>query len=190
MRYPIRAADFADREALTELIARSARALGARDYTPEQIEGALGGAFGVDTQLIRDRTYFAVEHRQAIVACGGWSYRRTLFGGDAGEGRDADELDPAIEAAKVRAFFVDPAYARQGIGAAILERCEAEAWARGFRRTELMATLTGARMYAARGYVPGEPIEHRLAPDLTIRFIPMSKTLLPESTLSDPPGGR
>ncbi len=177
MRYPMRAATLSDREALQALIARSAHALGAPDYSPEQIEGALRGAYGVDTQLIRDRTYFVVEHHEAIVACGGWSYRRTLFGGDAGDGRDAQELDPATEAAKVRAFFVDPDYARQGIGSAILERCEAEARARGFRRTELMATLTGARLYAAFGYVPGEAIDYRLSPELSIRFLPMSKTL-------------
>ncbi len=177
MRYPIRAATLSDQPVLQDLINRSARALGAPDYSPEQIEGALRGAFGVDTQLIRDRTYFVVEHRDAIIACGGWSYRRTLFGGDTGDDRDPEELDPATEAAKVRAFFVDPANARQGIGSAILEKCETEARARGFQRAELLATLTGVRLYQAFGYVPGEAIEHQLSPDLSIRFVPMSKTL-------------
>ena len=179
MRYPIRRATPSDYSTLQDLVARSARALGADDYTPEQIEGALQGAFGVDTQLVRDGTYFVVEDGDRIIACGGWSYRRTLFGGDTGDGRDPEELDPATEAAKVRAFFVDPEYARQGIGRAILERCEAEALARGFERSELMATLTGARLYATFGYLPGEAIEHELAPNLSIRFVPMDKALRP-----------
>ena len=171
----LRLATLDDRGALDALIARSARELGARDYTPAQIDGALRGAFGVDTQLIRDGTYFVVEDDGQIVGCGGWSYRRTLFGGDARTERDAAELDPHTEAAKIRAFFVDPMHARRGIGRLILERCEAEARARGFSRFELMATLPGARLYAAAGYVPGRAIQHELPGGQTIEFIPMRK---------------
>jgi len=171
----IRPATLADKPALTDLIARSARELSAGDYTPEQVEGALRGAFGVDTQLITDRTYFVAEEDGKLVACGGWSKRRTLFGGDARSGRDAAELDPAVDAAKIRAFFVDPAYARRGLGSAILDRCEAEARACGFRRFEMMATLPGARLYARYGYSGTERVQYEMEPGLSIEFIPMSK---------------
>jgi GNAT superfamily N-acetyltransferase len=171
----IRPASLEDTAELTDLIARSARELSAGDYTPEQVEGALLGAFGVDTQLILDGTYFVAEAEGKLVACGGWSKRRTLFGGDAGSGRDAAELDPATDAAKIRAFFVDPAYARRGLGSAILERCEAEARACGFRRFEMMATLPGAKLYARYGYSGTQRIQYEVRPGVMIDFIPMSK---------------
>jgi hypothetical protein len=100
--FQIRNATLDDKAELVELIARSARELSAGDYTPAQVEGALRGAFGVDTQLITDRTYFVAEADGKLVACGGWSKRRTLFGSDARSGRDAAELDPAVDAAKIR----------------------------------------------------------------------------------------
>jgi GNAT superfamily N-acetyltransferase len=175
--YRLRKATRADRSNLERLIARSARALGVRDYRPEQIEAALRGAFGVDTQLIDDGTYFLVELERKIVACGGWSRRRTLFGGDAHAERDARELDPAVDAAKIRAFFVDPDYERQGIGRALLERCEAEARAQGFTRFELMGTLTAVPLYQALGYLPGTMRRYRLAADVMMQFVPMHKEL-------------
>ncbi|MGH8238590.1 MAG: GNAT family N-acetyltransferase [Steroidobacteraceae bacterium] len=165
----IRHATLDDKAELVGLIARSARELSAGDYTPEQVEGALQGAFGVDTQLIADRTYFVAEADGKLVACGGWSKRRTLFGGDAAR------LDPAVDAAKIRAFFVDPAYARRGLGSAILERCESEARACRFRRFEMMATLPGARLYARYGYSGTERVHYEVQPGVTIEFIPMSK---------------
>jgi GNAT superfamily N-acetyltransferase len=171
----IRHATLDDKPELTALIARSARALSAGDYTPEQVEGALRGAFGIDTQLIEDRTYFVAEADGKLVACGGWSKRRTLFGSDARSGRDAAELDPATDAAKIRAFFVDPAYARRGLGSAILERCEVEAKACGFRSFEMMATLPGARLYSRYGYSGTERISYEMQPGLSIDFIPMKK---------------
>jgi GNAT superfamily N-acetyltransferase len=173
----IRHATLDDKAELTSLIARSARELSAADYTPEQVEGALRGAFGVDTQLILDRTYFVAEADGKLVACGGWSKRRTLFGGDARGGRDAAYLDPATDAAKIRAFFVDPAYARRGLGSAILERCEAEAKACGFRHFEMMATLPGARLYSRYGYSGTQRVNYEMQPGLTIEFIPMRKEL-------------
>ena len=175
--YTIRKAMPEDRAALEALIARSALQLGAKDYTRAQIEGALRGAFGVDTQLIEDGTYFAVEIAGHIVGCGGWSRRRTLFGGDSHAERNAAELDPAAEPARIRAFFVAPEHARKGIGSLILERCEDEARAFGFSRLELMATLPGVRLYARHGYVADTPIQHELAPGLTIEFVPMRKML-------------
>jgi N-acetylglutamate synthase-like GNAT family acetyltransferase len=173
--WTLRPARLADCAALEKLIARSARELSAGDYTPEQIEGALRGAFGVDTQLIHDQTYFVVEADGKIVGCGGWSKRKTLFGGDARSERDAAELNPEEDAAKIRAFFVDPDYARRGIGKAILDRCESEARARGFTRYELMATLPGQRLYAAQGYRAGKAIQYSLSGAVTIEFVPMSK---------------
>lgn len=177
MPWHLRAAVAQDSAAIQALIARSIRALGAADYSSQQIEGALRGAFGLDSQLIADGTYFVVEAEGRLLGCGGWSYRRTLFGGDARSGRDAATLDPSRDAAKIRAFFVDPDAARGGIGSALLEHCEAQARRHGFRRAEMMATLPGVRLYAARGYVPGERVSYPLAPGLTIEFVPMSKSL-------------
>jgi GNAT superfamily N-acetyltransferase len=175
MTYQLRPATHADRALLQLLIARSARELGAADYRPEQIEGALRGAFGVDSQLIEDGTYFVAEMADRLVGCGGWSWRRTLFGGDSHAERNAGALDPRTDAAKIRAFFVDPDYARRGIGRALLERCEAEARAHGFTRFELMGTLPGVRLYQALGYVPGELTRYPVAPGVTIEFVPMHK---------------
>jgi GNAT superfamily N-acetyltransferase len=176
--YQIRQATLNDRTALVDLIARSARILGAARYSAPQIEGALRGAFGVDTQLIHDGTYFVAEDPSgAIIGCGGWSRRRTLFGGDQRSDREAGELDPKTDAAKIRAFFVDPAHTRRGIATALLSRCEAAACKSGFSRFELMGTLTGVALYEARGYVPLKPVTYELGPGLSIEFLAMSKTL-------------
>jgi GNAT superfamily N-acetyltransferase len=177
MSIVLRYATRADIPALTELIARSARGLSRDDYLAAQIEGALRGAFGVDTQLIDDKTYFAVEDEGALAGCGGWSYRATLFGGDARGGRDASPLDPRTQAAKIRAFFVDPSKARRGIGTLLLERCEAEALARGFSRVELMATLPGLKLYAARGYTGSARVSYDLGGGESIELVPMSKPI-------------
>lgn len=173
----LRKATLDDRGALESLIARSARGLTSGAYTPQQVEAALGGAFGVDTQLIRDGTYFVAEARGRIVGCGGWSLRRTLFGADGRSQRDASELDPTRDAARIRAFFIDPEHARQGIGRAILQRCEAEARARGFRRLELMAMLSGVDFYLAHGYEPAARVQYDLAPGLVLELLPMSKAI-------------
>ncbi|MFZ0497672.1 MAG: GNAT family N-acetyltransferase [Steroidobacteraceae bacterium] len=177
MTWLLRQATAADSAEIRELIARSIRALGAEDYSADQIEGALKGAFGLDSQLIADGTFFVVESDGQLLGCGGWSYRRTLFGGDARADRDASTLDPSTDAAAIRAFFVDPAAARRGVGSAILERCEEEARRYGFRRAEMMATLPGKRLYEARGYVPGERIHYPVGPGVTIEFVPMAKNL-------------
>jgi len=175
MSYQLRNATAQDQSAIEALIARSARELGAHDYTPQQIEAALRGAFGVDSQLVRDGTYFVVEADGELVGCGGWSWRRTLFGGDAHAQRDAAELDPHVDAAKIRAFFVHPAHARRGIGKLIVEHCEARARAHGFSRFELMATLPGVRLYQAYGYVPRVSVQYPLDSGLAIEFVPMDK---------------
>jgi GNAT superfamily N-acetyltransferase len=164
--------------ALQALIARSARALSKEDYRPSQVEGALRGAFGVDTQLLADQTYFVVEEAGQFVGCGGWSYRSTLFGGDARSGRDSSALDPKTQAAKIRAFFVDPDRARRGIGSMLLEYCETEARNHGFTQVELMATLPGVKLYAARGYTGTAMVHFDVGSGETIEFIPMRKTLI------------
>jgi len=150
--------------ALQALIAMSVRALQAQDYSHAQMEGALESVFGVDSRLVADGTYFVAEARDSAAAwqtagCGGWSRRKTLFGGDAWTEREDSLLDPRRDAAKIRAFFVHPDWARQGVGTRILEACEEAARQAGFTRFEMGATLTGAKLFGARGYRPVEKIE-------------------------------
>jgi len=173
----LRTATFNDISALESLIARSARGLSVAQYNPSQIEGALKGAFGVDSQLLKDQTYFVAEEDGEIVGCGGWSYRSTLFGGDARDGGDSSRLDPRRQAAKIRAFFVDPSKARRGIGSRLLERCEQEAREHGFAHVELMATLPGVQLYAARGYTGAAMVHYDVGSGEAIEFIPMRKKL-------------
>jgi GNAT superfamily N-acetyltransferase len=174
----LRKATHADIPALNGLIARSARGLSTAEYRPQQIEGALRGAFGVDSQLLADETYFVVEDGGQIVACGGWSFRSTLFGGDARAGRDSSILDPETQAAKIRAFFVDPGHARRGIGSLLLEHCENQARARGYSAVELMATLPGVKLYAARGYAAAPQVQFDVGSGEQIEFVPMRKPLV------------
>src|ERR1700733_7228980 len=174
----LRKATLADIPALETLIARSARGLSTGDYSQAQIEGALRGAFGVDSQLLADETYFVVEDVGQMVGCGGWGFRSTLFGGDARAGRDTSILDPETQPAKIRAFFVDPGHARRGIGSLLLDHCENQARARGFRHVELMATLPGVRLYAARGYVGSDKVYFDVGEGESIEFIPMRKALV------------
>jgi GNAT superfamily N-acetyltransferase len=174
----IRLATSSDVPALAELIELSVRRLQARDYSPEQIEGALGTAFGVDTQLIADGTYFvaeATDDRIELAGCGGWSKRKTLFGSDHGSGRESALLDPAHENARIRAFFVHPDWARKGIGSLILDACENAAIEAGFRGFELGATLTGERLYSVRGYRAVESIAVPLPNGASLPIIRMTK---------------
>jgi GNAT superfamily N-acetyltransferase len=174
--FAFRRARLEDAPALAALIARSARGLSLGDYAPEQVEAALKGAFGVDTGLIADGTYFLAEHAGEPIACGGWSRRKALFGGDAYHGASAEQLDPAVDPARIRAFFVHPDWARQGLGRALLELCESEAKTAGFRALELMATRPGLKLYRAAGYVAGEPVVYDLD-GVAIDFVPMRKAL-------------
>lgn len=154
----LRLATDEDIPALHRLIEASVRGLQGDDYTPAQIEGALGTVLGLDTQLLRDQTYFVaeahadLEQRTTLAGCGGWSKRKTLFGADRGPGREPDLLDPAKDAAKIRAIFVHPDFARQGLGTLLLARVEAEARSAGFHRFEMGSTLTGVPLYRAKGY--------------------------------------
>jgi len=148
----IRAAVPEDAEVLSGLIRESVLGLGRADYSPQQLASALTHLFGVDTRLIEDGTYYVVEAEGRPVACGGWSRRRTLFGGDQYSSRSDDRLDPTTEAARIRAFFVHPDWARRGIARLLLEECARAAQADGFRRLELMATLTGLPFYEREGF--------------------------------------
>jgi GNAT superfamily N-acetyltransferase len=180
MNIQIRLAEAREIPALRELIAASVRGLQAGDYSPEQLERALRTVYGVDTQLIGDGTYFAAEEKESsartmLVGCGGWSKRKTLYGGDQFSGREDLLLDPATDAAKIRAFFVHPAWARRGIGGMILEACEQAASAAGFRRLEMGATLTGVPFYRAKGYVEMEAVAVPLGDGVTLPIVRMAK---------------
>ena len=177
MDYVIRKANLDDRAAITQLIIESARGLSRADYSDRQIEGAIATVFGVDTNLIIDGTYLVAESHGELIGCGGWSKRKTLFGGDQYATRDACELDPETEPAKIRAFFIHPAHARKGIARAILAACETEAKAAGFGALELMSTLPGINLYEACGYEGDDRIELNVGDDVTISLVPMRKEL-------------
>jgi N-acetylglutamate synthase-like GNAT family acetyltransferase len=179
MNYSVRKAALDDVPVLERLISESARILTREDYTESEIEAAIGTAWGVDTQLIRDGTYYVVEtEADGIVACGGWSRRKTLFGSDKQQGRESEVLDPRQESARIRAFFVRPNWARRGIGRLLLKRCEDDAKAHGFQSTELVATLTGQRLYRVFGYVGEQRVDYPLPNGTTIQFVPMKKARL------------
>jgi GNAT superfamily N-acetyltransferase len=149
----LRLATTADIPQLEDLILVSVNGLSTQHYSSAQIVSALSHVFGVDTQLILDDTYFVMEADGKLVGCGGWSKRRTLYGGDQSKQTAVDELlDPATEAARVRAFYVHPDWARQRLGSRILNACEDAAQAAGFAKVELIATLPGEPLYSAAGY--------------------------------------
>jgi GNAT superfamily N-acetyltransferase len=181
--FQIRQAVFTDVPKLRGLIDASVRRLQAGDYSPEQIDSALRTVFGVDSQLVADGTYLVAEVRQTdaseepvIVACGGWSKRKTLYGGDRWHDRQDDLLDPSTDAAKIRAFFVHPDWARRGIGALVLDACEAAARSAGFTRFEMGATLTGVKLFQTRGYVAVERLEVPLENGITLPVVHMVKS--------------
>ena len=177
MRFRLRTATMDDKCSINSLIAVSARGLGIKDYTVEQIEGALHQAWGLDSQLILDSTYFVVESENILVGCGGWSFRETLFGNDIKLGRSSKVIEPNIGPAKIRAFFVHPAYARQGIGSKIMHKCEQEALRHGYRQLELMATLSGQKLYEKHGFVVKESIDYPVLGGLNLVFIRMEKEM-------------
>ena len=172
----LRIATVDDIPALRILIERSVRDLQAGDYTPMQIEGALNHTLGLDTQLIDDQTYFIAEVDGTLAACGGWSYRATLFGSDHGPGRVATSLDPATQPAKIRAIFVHPGFSRQGLGSLILAHCERAAQYAGFQRVEMGSTLTGVPLYTLRGYREIERIAVPLPNGEALPIVWMTKT--------------
>ena len=175
---------------LRDLIEASVRGLQAQDYTPAQIESALKTVFGVDSQLIADGTYIVAEAEAdsgdragtanapsglMIVGCGGWSKRKTLYGSDHWTEREDALLDPLRDAAKIRAFFIHPDWARRGVGSMILKACEDAARSAGFTRYEIGATLTGAKLFRAKGYIAVKPISIPLVNGESLPVIHMEK---------------
>lgn len=185
MDYSIRKASHADRSEIQRLIAASARGLSRDHYNNAQIEAAIASVFGVDTTLIDDGTYFVAESAGELVGSGGWSRRRTLFGGDQYATRDTSYLDPASEPAKIRAFFVHPDHARKGVGRALLDRCESEAAAHGFRVVELLSTLPGVKFYQSCGYLEQGDFHLDLTENVTLKFVPMRKEIAADEQRSD-----
>jgi GNAT superfamily N-acetyltransferase len=178
----IRVAVPADIPVLRSLIDASVRKLQIQDYTSSQIENALQTVFGVDSQLIADGTYLLAETNPAeagleplIAGCGGWSKRKTLYGGDRWAAREDGLLDPFHDAAKIRSFFIHPEWARRGIGSMILDACEAAARSAGFTRLEMGATLTGVKLFQARGYVAIEHLEIPVGNGISLPIVRMEK---------------
>jgi N-acetylglutamate synthase-like GNAT family acetyltransferase len=175
--YRVRKAERSDIPAIERLIERSVRELSVSYYEAAQIESALEFMFGVDSQLVDDGTYHVIEADEELVAAGGWSRRRTLFGGDQWK-HGADELlDPAREPARIRAFFVDPSWSRRGLGRALFDACLSDAKAAGFRRLELMATMPGEPLYRALDFIADERIELALPDGVRVPLVKMSRPI-------------
>ena len=177
--FSIRLASVDDIPALEDLIPLSVRALQSPFYTSAQMEGAIGTVYGVDRQLISDGTYFVVEHSGQIVGSGGWSRRRSLFGGDRTRVEEDAALDPAHDPARIRAFFVHPNWARRGIGRALLSACESAIRDASFREAVLVATLAGEPLYASFGYSAVERYEVQLPNGLSLPMVRMVKSFKP-----------
>jgi GNAT superfamily N-acetyltransferase len=178
-RVMIRLAVMNDVPALRELIGLSVHGLSAGHYTAAQIDAAMRDVFGVDTQLIADGTYYVVDGATGPVAAGGWSARRTLFGGDQMKRAEDSRLDPGVDAARIRAFFVHPEWARRGLARQLYDTCERAAVAAGFRSFELMATLPGEPLYQALGFTGVERVVLTLGDGVAVPFIRMTRAIAP-----------
>lgn len=179
MSLVLRKATLDDIPEIEKLIAESVRGLSRADYDARQIELSIRTVFGVDRELIADETYFVAEAETGEIAgCGGWSKRKTLYGASVySASRDSELLDPETDPAKIRAFFIHPEFARKGIGTMILEACEREAKAEGFKSAEMMATLPGVKLYAVRGYFGDEEVKVPVGENIDIICIKMRKNL-------------
>lgn len=174
----IRTAAAADTPALRTLIERSARELSRGFYTEREAESAIRHVFGVDSTLVADGTYYVLEVAGTPAACGGWSRRRALYGGDQRPVGSPDELlDPTRDAARIRAFFVAPEHARKGFGRLLLGHCVAAAGASGFGTLELMSTLPGVPFYAALGFAEAESVSDTLPDGVAVAFVRMTRAL-------------
>ncbi len=174
----LRLATEADNAALAELIKRSAHELQAADYSADVLNVAVGTAFGLDPMLVADRTYFLIERDGQPVACGGWSFRAKTYGG-AGHLADAvARMVPGRDAARIRAFFVSPDCARQGLGSRLLEACEQAAREAGFTDAEMVATLAGERLYSRHGWVIDRRYSETLPGGVELPVIRMTKRLV------------
>lgn len=175
---PLRQARAEDLAAIEALIARSARELSVGFYADTQVASLLRYVFGADTQLIRDGTYYVIEAGSGVLAAvGGWSRRRTLYGGDRMKGAEDPLLDPADEPARIRAFFVHPGWARRGLGRRLYRECEAAARAAGFRRLALVATMPGEPLYRALGFELDERFVLTLPDGVEVPVARMSRSV-------------
>jgi GNAT superfamily N-acetyltransferase len=173
---PLRPATPDDVPALRTLIDRSVRGLSAAVYTPSQIGSALRYVFGPDSHLIADGTYYAIDAPTGgLAAAGGWGRRRTLYGGDQTKGAEDPLLDPATEPARIRAFYVDPEWARRGLARRLFEQCAADATRAGFRTLELMATLPGVPLYLALGFTAVEETSAAMPDGETLPLVRMAR---------------
>ncbi len=173
-----RLARLEDLDALRALMTRAIERLQHGFLAPAQI-AASHKVMGLDTQLVQDGTYFLIERQGTLAGCGGWSFRATLYGGDDSVvAREPAPLDPATDAAKIRAMYTDPACARQGVGRLVMELCEQAASAAGFGRAELMATMAGVPLYRACGYQPVEDVLSAPINGTRVPLVRMSKRLL------------
>jgi GNAT superfamily N-acetyltransferase len=175
----MRLATDADVPALQQLIERSVRALSEGFYSPAQIDSALRYVFGADTLLIADGTYYVIPADDgSLMAAGGWSRRATLYGGDQMKGATDPLLDPATQPARIRAFFVHPAWARRGLARQLFERCSRDALAAGFHSLELMATLPGEPLYRALGFAEIERLTTTLPDGIGLPVVRMGRPLM------------
>lgn len=175
MSFSSRLAVEADLPALRDLMDRAIGELQRPFLNAREID-ASRAVMGLDTQLVADRTYFVIEEGARLAGCGGWSRRATLYGGDHSDLRDASMLDPAHDAARVRAMYTHPDFARRGVGRLILSLCEGAARAEGFTSVELAATLAGEPLYQACGYRAVERIDRRVD-EAIVPLIRMAKRL-------------
>jgi len=175
--FTIRLAHWRDKPVLDALIRESGIALSAGFYTDIEAAAITREVFGVDSALVADGTYFAIEAEGAIVACGGWSKRATDFGGDQAKSGDDRPLDPATEPARIRAFFVGPSMARRGLGTMLLQHCTSAAAKAGFKALELVSTMPGEPLYLKYGFTPLERIELSLSDGVRVRLTRMRKEI-------------
>ena len=173
----LRHATVDDLHAIRLLIDASVRGLSAGVYTPEQIDESLVSVFGVDSQLIADGTYFVIESGGEIAASGGWGRRRTLYGGDQLKRGVDPLLDPAVDAARIRAFYVDPRWARRGLARRLYAAAEAAALEAGFRRLQLGATLPGMPLYEALGFHVLERVDFPMRHGMTLELVRMERAI-------------
>jgi GNAT superfamily N-acetyltransferase len=174
----LRPARPSDLPAIEALIARSARELSAGFYSEVQVASLLDHVFGADSQLVRDGTYYVVTTSTGeLAAAGGWSRRRTLFGGDRMKAAEDPPLDPEREPARIRAFFVHPAFARRGLGRRLYAECEAAARTAGFGRLALVATLPGEPLYRALGFALDERFSLALPDGVEVPVARMSRPI-------------
>jgi GNAT superfamily N-acetyltransferase len=176
----LRLATAADVPAIRELIEASVRGLSIGIYSPAEIEESLVSVFGVDSQLLDDGTYFVIDCGGEIAASGGWSKRSTLYGGDQVKQGSDPLLDPSVDAARIRAFYVGPQWARRGFARMLYRACESAAVTAGFSRFQLGATLPGVPLYEALGFRALERTDFQMRFGLTLGIVRM-ETEIPES---------